>query len=79
MLYGGSGETHEVAFTKSESYQMLEGNGVLTKRQNGTLIINWAVTPARKIVRIGRDLYVYLLGSVLYDLCKTTADKIFRS
>ena len=62
ILYGGANETHEAAFTTSSSASIVEGGEVQTKSSSGSLILNWAVTPARKIVQIGQDLFVYLLG-----------------
>lgn len=62
ILYGGANETHEAAFTTSSSASTVEGNGVETQSSSGSLILNWAVTPARKVVQIGQDLLVYLLG-----------------
>ena len=62
ILYGGANETHEAAFTTSSNALFVEGSGVETQSRSGSLILNWAVTPARKVVQIGQDLLVYLLG-----------------
>ena len=62
VLYGGANETHEAAFTISSSASTVEGSGVETQSSSESLILNWAVTPARKVVQIGQDLSVYLLG-----------------
>ena len=62
ILYGGANETHEAAFTTSNSASIVEGGEVQTKSSAESLILNWAVTPIRKIVQIGQDLLVYLLG-----------------
>ena len=62
ILYGGANETHEAAFTTSSNASIVEGVGVETQSGSGSLILNWAVTPARKVVLIGQDLLVYLLG-----------------
>lgn len=62
ILYGGANETHEAALTTSSDASLVEGSGVQTKSSAGSLILNWAVTPARKVVQIGQDLLVYLLG-----------------
>ncbi len=35
----------------------------MVQAQNGELLINWAVTPDRKVVRINQNLFVYLLGT----------------
>ena len=62
ILYGGANETHEAAFTTSSNTSIVEGVGVETQSGSGSLILNWAVTPARKVVLIGQGLLVYLLG-----------------
>ncbi len=62
ILYGGANETHEAAFTISSNASIVEGVGVEMQSNSGSLILNWAVTPARKIVQIGQDLLIYLLG-----------------
>ena len=62
ILYGGANETHEAAFITSSSASIVEGAGVETQSSSGSLILNWAVTPARRVVQIGQDLLVYLLG-----------------
>ena len=67
ILYGGANETHEAAFTTSSSASTVEGTGVKTQSSSGSLILNWAVTPNRKVVQIGEELLVYLLG-MLHEL-----------
>ena len=62
ILYGGANETHEAAFTTSSNASIVEGGGVEIQSSSGSLILNWAVTPTRKVVLIGQDLLVYLLG-----------------
>ncbi|KAL9619062.1 MAG: hypothetical protein Q9160_006317 [Pyrenula sp. 1 TL-2023] len=66
VLYGGAGETHETAFKLSTfssnvSAEVTEGSGVQTAQQGGAVILNWEVTPERKVVSIGDELEVYLL------------------
>lgn len=62
ILYGGPGETHEVAFTGAKKSTVTEGCGVQSQEKNGSLVLNWAVTPARKVVNIDGNLTVYLLS-----------------
>ena len=64
ILYGGANETHEAAFTTSSNALIIEGSGVETQLSSKSLILNWAVTPTRKVVQIGQDLLVYLLGTL---------------
>lgn len=46
-----------------------EPGRLVTKSINGTLILNWAVSPKRSVLRIGEDLIVYLLDrSEAYNL-----------
>ncbi|MCJ1353690.1 MAG: hypothetical protein MMC33_003677 [Icmadophila ericetorum] len=61
VAYGGPNETHEIAFAGSSTFTQLEGSAVTSKSISGSLVINWAVTAARKVLRINNDLYVYLL------------------
>lgn len=66
LLYGGAGETHETAFklstfSSNSSAEVTEGTGVQIQQQSGSLILNWEVTPDRKIVSVGNKLEVYLL------------------
>jgi len=62
ILYGGPGETHEAAFTGCKRSTVIEGYGVQSQEKNGSLVLNWAVTPARKIVNIDENLTVYMLS-----------------
>jgi hypothetical protein len=62
ILYGGPGETHEAAFITTSNGRILEGNGVTIKPTSGSLQLNWAVTSARKVIQIGSNFFVYLLG-----------------
>ena len=62
ILYGGPGETHEAAFTGTKKSTVTEGSSVQSQEKNGSLLLNWAVTPARKVVNIDEILTVYLLG-----------------
>ena len=50
---------------------LVEGSGVIIKLTSGSLQLNWAVTAERKVVQIGDDLIVYLLGmySVSLEQC----------
>lgn len=59
VVYGGPGETHELAIYTSSKFTQLEGPSTATKAQNGTLILNWATSSARRVVQIG-DLFVYI-------------------
>ncbi|KAL9596464.1 MAG: hypothetical protein Q9219_005770 [cf. Caloplaca sp. 3 TL-2023] len=61
VLYGGADENHEIAFSGRSSFQLLEGANVRSKVQNNTLIINWDVSTARRVLMVETSLIVYLL------------------
>ena len=65
VLYGGPGETHEAAFTGAKKSTVTEGSGVQSQEKNGSLVVNWAVTSARKVVQIDENLTLYILGMLL--------------
>ncbi len=46
----------------SNNASIVEGCDVKVESQNGDLIINWAVTPSRKVLQIGESLVVHFLG-----------------
>ena len=61
VLYGLASESHELAFPISVGEpQLLEGNNIMTQKVGPSWVIQWQVTPARRIVRAG-DLDIYLL------------------
>jgi len=82
VLYGGPNEYHELAVEgdQTDSDGLVEGSEVMIKQKAGYTIVNWAVTPERKVVRLQGDLYVYLLSmsstwdSFLYLLCRSLLD-----
>ncbi|KAI9871392.1 MAG: hypothetical protein M1830_002959 [Pleopsidium flavum] len=61
VLYGGPNETHEIAFSDCKHYEVIEGAGLTVQAKNGALLINWAVTPDRKVIEIEENLFVYIL------------------
>lgn len=73
VIYGGPNETHEVAFTGTTNSTVLKGSGIQTQAKNRSLVLNWTVTAAEKVVSVGSDLIVYLLGQV------STADNFEES
>jgi hypothetical protein len=61
VLYGGENESHEAAFPVSlGTPETTQGSGVTIAKKGSTWVLHWAVTPERKVVKIG-DLTVYLL------------------
>ena len=63
LIYGALNETHEIAFSATE-LDVIEGSNVKltsTITNSKYAVINWVVTPHRAIVKVGQNLFVYLL------------------
>ncbi|OQE44287.1 hypothetical protein PENCOP_c002G08254 [Penicillium coprophilum] len=61
ILYGGANEIHEFALSGHlEKPTVVEGDGIEITQRRSAWVIQWHVTPARRIIRVG-DLEVYLL------------------
>jgi hypothetical protein len=61
ILYGGAGETHEFALPDHLTKPtVIEGQGITVQLHGSAWVVQWHVTPARRIVRVA-DLEVYLL------------------
>jgi hypothetical protein len=65
VLYGEDGEVHEAAFSNAPNAKLLSGSGVTIEEINGATVLNWETSSSRKIVQIGSDLIVYLIGMLL--------------
>ncbi|KAG7135028.1 beta-galactosidase A like protein [Verticillium longisporum] len=63
VLYGGPDEHHEIAIggAGSADSEVLEGSGVKIEDGDNHTIVAWDVTTDRKLVRVHRDLYIYLV------------------
>jgi Beta-galactosidase, domain 2/Beta-galactosidase, domain 3/Beta-galactosidase jelly roll domain/Glycosyl hydrolases family 35 len=61
VLYGGLGETHEAAFVGQSKPKIVDGSGVTIDAKSGSSVLNWKVTPTRKVVKFPSGLVVYLL------------------
>ncbi|KAJ4263401.1 hypothetical protein NW762_006220 [Fusarium torreyae] len=62
VLYGGPGETHEVALTTKSELETIEGKQPpLTHSSGGVVRFNWDVSIDRTLFKIG-DVLVYLLA-----------------
>ncbi|KKY27463.1 putative beta-galactosidase e [Phaeomoniella chlamydospora] len=61
LLYGGAGETHELALPSSLGKPTIEGSDVIISSNGSTLIANWQVEPTRRILHFGDSLDIYLL------------------
>ena len=61
ILYGGAGETHELAFSRHlGNPTVVEGDGITVKIVDSMVVIQWQVQQNRRIFRIS-DLEVHLL------------------
>ncbi|TVY31741.1 putative beta-galactosidase A [Lachnellula subtilissima] len=60
VVYGGSGEQHELSVVTSSLAKQVEGTGVTSKSTNATTILNWQTSSDRQVVKVG-DLLVYIL------------------
>lgn len=61
VVYGGPAEMHEVAIKTSVGGKIVEGKDVaITTTQNAT-ILNFATSPARRVVQVG-DLFIHVVG-----------------
>lgn len=60
VVYGDTGELHEMAVIANSTASFIETSSIKTKHQNGTTILNWQTTPAKQIVRI-ENLFIYIL------------------
>lgn len=59
VIEGGS--ANETSDGRATSRRSTGLDGVTTKSANGVLIINWTVQPTRRVVQVGKDIFVYLL------------------
>ncbi|GKZ29849.1 hypothetical protein AbraIFM66950_006710 [Aspergillus brasiliensis] len=62
VLYGGEDELHEFAVSASIGKPTsIEGDSLKIQQTNSTTVIQWAVQPSRRVVRLGNTLEVHLL------------------
>lgn len=62
VVYTGQGETNELAISNGGKATVVEGNGVKFGTKNGATVINYSSSSQRRIVEVGSDLSIYLLG-----------------
>ncbi|PCG90900.1 Glycoside hydrolase, family 35 [Penicillium occitanis (nom. inval.)] len=61
VLYGGEGELHEIALPANLGKpSVIEGSDLTIKEQGSAWVLQWRITPERRIVRIG-PLELYLV------------------
>lgn len=62
IIYGDIGETHELAVSSELGLPSnLEGDGVRSAQQSGSIVMQWDVQASRRVVHFGTALEVHLL------------------
>lgn len=61
VLYGGAGETHEFAVDKDLGTPTTEGGSIIIGTIGSSTIVQWDVSPVRRVLYFGRDLEIHLL------------------
>ncbi|ORY56373.1 putative beta-galactosidase [Pseudomassariella vexata] len=61
LMYGGAGETHELAFSNKLGKPIVEGGSAKIETKGSAVVVQWEVTPTRKVLHYGSNLDVYLL------------------
>lgn len=62
VVYGGPNEQHELAISEGGQARTIEGSGVTTAVKNGATVIGFQTSSTRRVVELGCELYVYILG-----------------
>lgn len=62
VVHTGPGETNEMAFSWKGRPRTVEGSGVKTQYKNGATVLQFSTSPERRVVEMGDDLTVYILG-----------------
>ncbi|PWY65732.1 beta-galactosidase extracellular [Aspergillus heteromorphus CBS 117.55] len=62
VLYGGSGEHHELSIASRSNVTVVEGSesGITSKQTGSSVVVGWDVSATRRIIQVG-DLKVLLL------------------
>ncbi|KAL4876298.1 putative beta-galactosidase A [Aspergillus karnatakaensis] len=62
VLYGGSGEHHELAVSSRATVKVIEGprSSIKSERRRNTVVVAWDAEPTRRIIEIG-DLKILFL------------------
>lgn len=61
LVYGGAGETHEMAIKTTATPVMAEGSDMDINVVNGNLVLTWETSETRRVVQVDQ-LFVYVLG-----------------
>lgn len=65
VVYGGPNEFHELAFPNFSNASVVEGSNVTITKKGQNIIVNFETSSSRRVVQLGRDVYVYILGKSL--------------
>lgn len=81
IVYGGPGETHELAIEGAHSPEIVEGDlsSIKFDNKSGSTVMQYAVTDHRSIVRLSNGLYVYLLGESIPPTKLEYSNPVLRS
>lgn len=61
LVYGDTGERHEMAFNLTSELVVVEGDGVVTKLVRGNWVVQCITDSTRKVIQMG-SFIVYILG-----------------
>lgn len=61
IVYGGPGETHELAISSGGHAWTTQGSGVKIANRNGATVLSYEADASTKVVQLDCDLTVYLL------------------
>lgn len=68
VVYGGPGEQHELAVIANSTFKQVEGSDIVSKTNNGSIVLNWKVSTTRQVAQVG-DLLIYALDrNTAYNL-----------
>ncbi|KAK0103956.1 hypothetical protein ONS96_005062 [Cadophora gregata f. sp. sojae] len=60
VVYGGTGEQHELALISASVAKTTEGSGITAKTNNSMTILGWKTSSTRRVVQVG-SVFVYIL------------------
>lgn len=67
VVYGGPGETNEMAFTNVARPRTVEGKGVKVAYKKSATVLQFDTSSQRRVLEFGNDLAVYILGECSED------------
>lgn len=61
VVYAGPGETHELAVVNGGIASLISGTGVQIQTRGSAVVINFAASTTRRVVKLSRGLLVYIV------------------